>query len=164
MAEFRICNLLEMNEPGVVPARPPSVRRHNLSLVLRYLGNRGPTKSQLLDCRLVAAKPADSHWHHGRPTYRCRHGQTSTRGAGQPRPKTLYIREDHLVDQINIRLGDQGHDGHATLESVWTRSSRVAVALRDSGQFVVCDWSRRWFLRCPSGDPSALPSRPNRRS
>ncbi|WP_323330529.1 hypothetical protein [Amycolatopsis sp., V23-08] len=36
----------------------------------------------------------NSHWNHGRPTYRRRHCHTSTRRAGQPRPKTLYIRDD----------------------------------------------------------------------
>ncbi|MEV7046155.1 recombinase family protein [Amycolatopsis sp. NPDC051061] len=34
-----------------------------------------------------------------RPTCRCRHGHTSTQRAGQPRPKTLYVREDYLVDR-----------------------------------------------------------------
>ena len=87
----------------------------------------------------VCDRRLDSHWNHGRPTYRCRHGHTSTQRASQPRPKTLYIREDHLVDQINIRLGDQGNDGHTKLDSDRTRSSRVAVALRDAGRFIVCD-------------------------
>ncbi|MEU0528963.1 zinc ribbon domain-containing protein [Amycolatopsis tolypomycina] len=87
----------------------------------------------------VCDRRLDSHWNHGRPTYRCRHGHTSTQLAGHPRPKTLYIREDHLVEAIRIRLGDQDGDGHATLESDRTRSSRVASALRNSGRFVVCD-------------------------
>ncbi|MGW3995191.1 recombinase family protein [Amycolatopsis sp. NPDC004772] len=87
----------------------------------------------------VCNRRLDSHWNHGRPTYRCRHGHTSSQRAGQPRPKTLYIREDHLVDEIHVRLGVQDGDGHATLESVRTRSSRVATALRGSGQFVVYD-------------------------
>jgi hypothetical protein len=93
----------------------------------------------------VCDRRLDSHWNHGRPTYRCRHGHTSTQRAGQPRPKTLYIREDHLVEEIDIRLGDQDHDGHAKLEPDRTRTSRVAVALRDSGRFVVCD-SAGWRL------------------
>ncbi|MEV6823341.1 recombinase family protein [Amycolatopsis sp. NPDC051102] len=94
----------------------------------------------------VCDRRLDSHWNHGRPTYRCRHGHTSTQRASQPRPKTLYIREDHLVDQINVRLGDQDGDGHATLESARTRSSRVATALRDSGQVIVCD-NAGWRLQ-----------------
>ncbi len=67
----------------------------------------------LIRCR-VCDRRLDSHWNHGRPAYRCRHGYTSTQCTGQPRPRTLYIREDHLVEEISIRLGDEGHDGHAT--------------------------------------------------
>jgi recombinase/recombinase-like zinc beta ribbon protein/resolvase-like protein len=52
----------------------------------------------------VCSRRLDSHWNHGRATYRCRHGHTSTQRVDQPRPKTLYIREDHLVDQIDIRF------------------------------------------------------------
>ncbi|MFI5614860.1 recombinase family protein [Amycolatopsis sp. NPDC051903] len=57
----------------------------------------------------------DSHWNHGRPTYRCRHGHSSTRRPNQARPKTIYIREDHLIDQISIQLGDQTTNSHTTL-------------------------------------------------
>jgi hypothetical protein len=76
----------------------------------------------------------DSHWNHGRPTYRCRHGHTSTQCAGQPRPKTLYIR-----------LGDEGNDGHATPELDQPRHKRVAAALRNSGKIIVYD-SAGWRL------------------
>ncbi|EMD22990.1 recombinase family protein [Amycolatopsis azurea] len=93
----------------------------------------------------VCNRRLDSHWNHGRPTYRCRHGHTSSQRAGQPRPKTLYIREDHLVDEIHVRLGIQDGDGHVPLESARTRSSRITVALRDSRQFIVCD-SAGWRL------------------
>ncbi|MFF1613438.1 recombinase family protein [Amycolatopsis sp. NPDC058278] len=93
----------------------------------------------------VCDRRLDSHWNHGRPTYRCRHGHTSTQRAGQPRPKTPYIREDHLVNQIDIRLEDPGNDGHTKLEPDRARSRRVAAALRDSGRFVVFD-SAGWRL------------------
>jgi site-specific DNA recombinase len=87
----------------------------------------------------VCDRRRDSHWNHGRPTYRCRHGHTSTQRANQPRPKTLYIREDHLVDQIDIRLDAQEADSLIKLEHDRTRSRRIATALRDSGKFIVCD-------------------------
>lgn len=67
---------------------------------------------------------------HGRPTSRCRHGHTSTQRAGQPRPKTLYIREDRLVEEINIRLSDQDHDGHVKLELDRTNQSRRGSVAR----------------------------------
>jgi hypothetical protein len=91
----------------------------------------------------VCDRRLDSHWNHGRPTYRCRHGYTSTQCAGQPRAKTLYIREDHLVDQINLQLGDHGN---AKPEVDRTRHRRVAAALHDSGKRVVCD-SAGWQLK-----------------
>ncbi|MEV6823391.1 recombinase family protein [Amycolatopsis sp. NPDC051102] len=87
----------------------------------------------------VCDRRLDSHWNHGRPTYRCRHGHTSTQRAGQPRPKTLYIREDHLVDEISIRLGDEGNDCHTTPELDPPRHRRVAAALRDSRKIIVYD-------------------------
>ncbi|MEV6871586.1 recombinase family protein [Amycolatopsis sp. NPDC051128] len=87
----------------------------------------------------VCDRRLDSHWNHGRPTYRCRHGHTSTQRASQERAKTLYIREDHLVDEISIQLGDQGHDGHSTPELDRPRHRRVAAALRDSGKIIIYD-------------------------
>jgi hypothetical protein len=87
----------------------------------------------------VCDRRLDSHWNHGRPTYRCRHGHTSTQRAGQPRPKTLYIREDHLVDEISIRLADEGIEGHPIPELDRPRQRRVAAALRESGKIIVYD-------------------------
>jgi hypothetical protein len=53
------------------------------------------------------------------------------------RPKTLYIREDHLVEEISIRLEDGGNDCHATPTLDRPRHRRVAAALRDSGKIIV---------------------------
>jgi site-specific DNA recombinase len=88
----------------------------------------------------------DSHWNHGRPTYRCRHGYTSTQCASQSRPKTLYIREDHLIDEISLRLGERCNDGHATSKLGQTRHRRVAAALRKSGKIIVYN-STGWRAR-----------------
>ncbi|QYN26408.1 recombinase family protein [Amycolatopsis sp. DSM 110486] len=87
----------------------------------------------------ICHRRLDSHWNHGRPTYRCRHGHRSTQGPTQTRPKTLYIREDHLIDQISIRLGDQTTTGHNEPAPNRTQPSRIATALRTSGTFVICD-------------------------
>ncbi|WP_208608192.1 hypothetical protein [Amycolatopsis pretoriensis] len=85
-------------------------------------------------------RPAAGHaLNHGRATYRCRHGHTSTQRAGQHRPKTLYIREDYLVEAICIRLGEGGKDGHAAPELDQQRHRRVATALRDSSKIIVYD-------------------------
>ncbi|QKV73986.1 recombinase family protein [Amycolatopsis sp. Hca4] len=87
----------------------------------------------------ICNRRLDSHWNHGRPTYRCRHGHTSTQRASQPRPKTLYIREDHLVDELTIQLGDEGTDGYAEPELRRPRHKRVAAALRGAGKIIVYD-------------------------
>ncbi|MFI5615569.1 recombinase family protein [Amycolatopsis sp. NPDC051903] len=87
----------------------------------------------------VCHRRLDSHWNHGRPTYRCRHGHTSAQGATQPRPKTLYVREDHLIEQINIRVGHRSTESQTTPEPDRTRSSRVAAELRDSGRLIILD-------------------------
>ncbi|MFF1610283.1 hypothetical protein ACFVYA_21095 [Amycolatopsis sp. NPDC058278] len=94
----------------------------------------------------VCDRRLDSHWNHGRPTYRCRHGHTSTQRADHERPKTLYIREDDLVDQISIRLGDEGIAGHAKTELDRPRQRRVAAVLRESGKIIVYDGAG-WRLK-----------------
>ncbi|MGK3206085.1 recombinase family protein [Amycolatopsis sp. MEPSY49] len=82
----------------------------------------------------VCDRRLDSHWNHGRATYRCRHGYNSTQCAGQSRPKTLYIREDYLVEEISVRLGEEGND---TPELDRPRHRRVAAALRHSRMIIV---------------------------
>ncbi|WP_141725130.1 hypothetical protein [Micromonospora pallida] len=58
---------------------------------------------------------ADSHWVHGHPGYRRRHGDTSSRTTSSPRPK---IREDHLLDCIqHDRLLDRHHPALRSLDS-----------------------------------------------
>ncbi|MBE8516199.1 recombinase family protein [Amycolatopsis sp. H6(2020)] len=101
--------------------------------------------TRLIHCG-VCDRRLDSHWNHGRPTYRCRHGHISTQRANQPRPKTLHIREDHLVDELNIQLGDEGNDGHATPQFDRPRHRHVATALRDSGKIIVYDGAG-WRLK-----------------
>ncbi|GLY32383.1 recombinase family protein [Kineosporia sp. NBRC 101731] len=42
----------------------------------------------------------DSHWVHGRPGYRCRHGHRSSRPTQSGTDSTLYLREDELLDRL----------------------------------------------------------------
>lgn len=77
----------------------------------------------------VCDRRLDSHWNDGRPTYRCRHGHTSTQPAGQPR--------------IHVRLGDQYNDGSTKLKGCRPRGRRIAATLRNSGKFIVCDSAPR---------------------
>ncbi|MEB3372417.1 recombinase family protein [Saccharopolyspora mangrovi] len=45
----------------------------------------------------------DSHWAHNRAGYRCRHGRTSAR-AEAPGLKSVYVREEHLLEGLRSRL------------------------------------------------------------
>jgi hypothetical protein len=57
----------------------------------------------LLRCQ-VCRRRMDSHWVHGRPGYRCRHGHTSAHPAAPDRPKTLYLREDRILALIGLSI------------------------------------------------------------
>jgi hypothetical protein len=46
----------------------------------------------------------DSHWVHGRPGYRCRHGHTSAKPTAPDRPKTLYLRQDRILARVSADL------------------------------------------------------------
>jgi site-specific DNA recombinase len=77
----------------------------------------------------------DSHWVHGRPGYRCRHGHTSAKPTTPNRPKTLYLREDRILAQITPPLeGTRTHD-HATL----AEPAELAHAIRAEGITIWCD-------------------------
>jgi hypothetical protein len=52
----------------------------------------------------ICGRRAEGHWAHGRAHYRCRHGYTSASDAQIDRPKTLYVREDQLVEQALAQL------------------------------------------------------------
>lgn len=57
----------------------------------------------LLRCR-TCGRRMDSHWVHQRPGYRCRHGHTSAKPLAPDRPKTLYLREDHILARLTRQL------------------------------------------------------------
>ena len=77
----------------------------------------------------------DSHWVHGRPGYRCRHGCTSTRTKTSPQPKILYIREDHLLHRIRHDRGLHRH--HPALCS--PDPEKLTACLRTNNMIIVCD-------------------------
>ncbi|UUV32953.1 recombinase family protein [Amycolatopsis roodepoortensis] len=83
----------------------------------------------------VCARRMDSHWVHDRPGYRCRHGHSSARQPATGRPKTIYLREDHLIDRIAAHFGDL--DDHDARDHA--RARVVAAELRATGAIVVCD-------------------------
>jgi site-specific DNA recombinase len=87
-----------------------------------------------LVCCGVCGRIMDSHWVHGRPGYRCRHGHTSSRAKTSPQPKILYSREDHLLDRVRHDRGLHRH--HPTLRS--PDPDKVATHLRTNNMIIVC--------------------------
>ena len=61
----------------------------------------------LVRCQ-TCGRRMDSHWVHGRPGYRCRHGHTSAKPTTPDRPKTLYLHEDHILARIALSLEHVG--------------------------------------------------------
>jgi hypothetical protein len=50
----------------------------------------------------------ESHWVNHRPGYRCRHGHTSARQPDAHRPRNLYLREDHVLNELTKTYGHTG--------------------------------------------------------
>ncbi|MDT5027908.1 MAG: site-specific recombinase [Micromonosporaceae bacterium] len=72
----------------------------------------------------------DAHWVHGRPGYRCRHGATTANPRRVRGAKTLYLREDRILERITVMLGTDPDAGH---------SPGAAVDyLRDNNLMIVC--------------------------
>jgi DNA invertase Pin-like site-specific DNA recombinase len=84
----------------------------------------------LVACR-VCGRRMDSHWVHGRPGYRCRHGHNSAKLATTDRPKTLYLRQDRIF----VRIAADREDSE-TLEP-----ALLADSLRAQGITILCDAS-----------------------
>jgi site-specific DNA recombinase len=82
----------------------------------------------LVACQ-VCGRRMDSHWVHGRPGYRCRHGHTSAKPAPTNRPKTLYLRQDRIIARVGAELEH--------LESL--KPAAMASYLRTRGITILCD-------------------------
>ena len=85
----------------------------------------------LVICGLCGRR-AEGHWAHGRARYRCRHGYTSASDAQIGRPKTLYLREDQLIEQARAQLASIG----AVADDIGPTS--LAAQLRGRGITIVC--------------------------
>jgi hypothetical protein len=81
----------------------------------------------------------ESHWVHGRPGYRCRHGHNSSKSALPGRARNLYLREDRIVARVLARLGELGlHDGGEPATASGDLRDVLAV-LRDRDLVIRCD-------------------------
>ena len=73
----------------------------------------------------------EAHWVHGRTGYRCRHGRSSTRPAGQ-RVRNVYWAERRIVDGMLYRLSYAGE----------------VPFLADAGDLIVYLRTRRLVVIC----------------
>jgi site-specific DNA recombinase len=88
----------------------------------------------LLRCR-TCGRRMDSHWVHQRPGYRCRHGHASAKSLAPDRPKTLYLREDHIFARLTRQLDQvQVCDQTALLDP-----TELANYLRAQDITILCD-------------------------
>ncbi|WP_439098546.1 recombinase family protein [Amycolatopsis vastitatis] len=88
-------------------------------------GTRTYILTGLVQCQLCGRR-LDSHWVNGRPGYRCRHGHTSARNRPAELAKNVYVREDHLLDDLRARFAETvGHDGPAIAD--YLRSNDLTI-------------------------------------
>ncbi|GIF64143.1 putative recombinase [Asanoa ishikariensis] len=81
----------------------------------------------------ICGRRAEGHWVHGRARYRCRHGHTSANAPRPDRPKTLYVREDHLLEQARAQLSPR-----AAERGDGSNPAGLAAQLRVRGITIVC--------------------------
>jgi DNA invertase Pin-like site-specific DNA recombinase len=143
-----------------VPARPPTARGWAKSdkvthpalvdettfLAIQGMRAARPTKYGGTRTYLVAGlvqrqlcgRRLDSHWVNGRPGYRCRHGHTSARNRPPGLAKNVYVREDHILDDLRVRLA----------ETVGDDASAIADYLRSNKLTIMCGGPTREVKAC----------------
>ena len=86
----------------------------------------------LVICGLCGRR-AEGHWAHGRARYRCRHGRTSASDAHPGHLKTLYVRQDQLIEQATIQLAHVLDADPASIDI-----EQLASRLREAEITIVC--------------------------
>ncbi|WP_244210935.1 zinc ribbon domain-containing protein [Amycolatopsis kentuckyensis] len=88
----------------------------------------------LVQCQLCGRR-LDSHWVNGRPGYRCRHGHTSARNRPPQLAKNVYVREDHLLNELRVRFAETvGDDGAAI--AAYLRTNDLTIMCGDAARQV----------------------------
>lgn len=106
-------------------------------------GTRTYVLAGLVQCQLCGRR-LDSHWVNGRAGYRCRHGHTSAHNRPPGLAKNVYVREDHLFNDLRVRFAETvGDDGAA-----------IADYLRFNDLTIMCGGPTREVKA--SGPPCAL--------
>ncbi len=109
-------------------------------------GTRKYILTGLVQCQLCGRR-LDSHWVNGRPGYRCRHGHTSARNRPPELAKNVYVREDHLLDDLRVRFA----------ETVGDVGSAIADYLRSNHLMIMCGGPRREVRACVAQSVLAAP-------
>jgi hypothetical protein len=100
----------------------------------------------LVQCQLCGRR-LDSHWVNGRPGYRCRHGHTSARNRPPELAKNVYVREDHLLDELRVRFA----------ETVSDDAVAIADYLRSNDLMIMCGGPTREVRACsPQCAPASM--------
>lgn len=68
----------------------------------------------LVQCQFCGRR-LDSHWVNDRPGYRCHHGHTSARKRPPELAKNVYIREDHLLNDLRAQFAETVGDDAAAI-------------------------------------------------
>jgi len=91
----------------------------------------------LVQCQLCGRR-LDSHWVNGRLGYRCRHDHTSARNRPPELAKNVYVREDHLLNDLRARF----------VEIVGNDGSAIADYLRSNNLTIMCGGPTREVKAC----------------
>jgi site-specific DNA recombinase len=92
----------------------------------------------LLRCR-ACGRRLESHWVHGRPGYRCRHGHTSATPRPPSRRKPVYLREDQILARITSQLVELDPTGAAGDATCVDDPAALAGFLRAHDIEITCD-------------------------
>jgi site-specific DNA recombinase len=115
----------------------------------------------LLRCALCG-RALESHWVHGTPGYRCRHGHTRAKNADPGRPKNAYLPEKavlaklpllfHRLTATSPTAAMKGRGASAAASPIPASPEEVIDHLRGCG-LVLCYDSRTRTLETGSGYP-----------
>ena len=102
-------------------------------------GPAGPATRRYLLAGLlvcgVCGRRLESAWSNGRPAYRCRHGYCSATSPDPDRPKTTYVREDHVLPHLAalaiLLAGPAGKPGRGNRSLAQVTGPADAAALID---------------------------------
>lgn len=93
-------------------------------------GSRRYVLAGLLACG-VCGRRMDAHWVHGRAGYRCRHGRTSATPKPEHAVRTVYVREDRLLEHLGRLVpapGPESGDSRAVVEHLKAHDLEIVYA------------------------------------